>query len=199
MVRSNTLEGVMAFVPGFEYDIFISYAHTDNLTSKPDEIGWVEQFHKDLRVGLARCIGRTDKVKIWRDEKLDGSELFDQVIKNRINQSAIFLALNSPGYRISDYCQQELQWFHQKAQTEKAGLHVGERMRIFNVLLYNIPYDQWPTEFGRTTGFPFHVAKSEEDLGAPLDIQGKDFETRMRALVDAIVQLLNLGVSPCLR
>jgi len=181
----------MAFIPGFEYDIFISYAHTDNLTSKPEEVRWVEQFHEDLRVGLARLIGRTDKVKIWRDEKLDGSQLFDQVIQNRINQSAIFLALNSPGYRESDYCQQELRRFHQKAQAEKAGLHVGERMRIFNVLLYNIPYDQWPIEFGHTSGFPFHIAKSSEDLGAPLDVQEKNFKTRMGELVTAVVQLLN--------
>jgi hypothetical protein len=137
-----------------------------------------------------------DKVKIWRDEKLDGGQLFDQVIQNRISQSAIFLALNSRGYRASDYCQQELRWFHQKAQTEKAGLHVGERMRIFNILLYNIPHGEWPTEFGRTTGFPFYIAKSAEDLGTPLDAQEKGFKTCMRELVDAVIRLLNSLAQP---
>ena len=49
-----------AFVPGYEYDIFISYAHVDNLTVRPEEPGWVEQFHKHLEVQLTKHFGRVE-------------------------------------------------------------------------------------------------------------------------------------------
>lgn len=38
----------MGYIPNFEHDIFISYAHVDNLD------GWVEAFHQHLEVRLAR-------------------------------------------------------------------------------------------------------------------------------------------------
>lgn len=91
-----------AYVPGFDYDIVISYAHVDNLTAGEDEAGWVEHFHKHLEVKLGQRFGRADMVRIWRDEKLTGNELFDNVIRGRIDRSAVFLALTSQGHLVSD-------------------------------------------------------------------------------------------------
>jgi hypothetical protein len=183
-------EGVMAYIPCFDYDIFISYCHLDNKTAKSTDYNWVDQFHRELELNLARVVGRMDKVKIWRDVNLDGSQMFDQVLRDRINRSAIFLALNSPSYIDSKYCRQELEWFCQKAKAEKSGLIVGERKRIFNVLLYNIPYDQWPREFEGGTGFSFFSAKSSNDLGGPLSFQEKDFGACLKDLINAVVQLV---------
>jgi hypothetical protein len=73
----------MAFVPGFEYDIFISYAHVDNQMATSEAAGWVETFHKNLRIRLSQRFGRDGLVAIWRDENLTGDQLFDQVIKPR--------------------------------------------------------------------------------------------------------------------
>ena len=105
----------MAFIKGFEYDIFISYSHVDNLTVKSESMGWVDYFHDYLQVGLSRKAGRADMVRIWRDEELDGTQLFDDVIRNRINRSALFIALLSTGYLASEYCMEELKWFNDKA------------------------------------------------------------------------------------
>ena len=46
----------MAFVPGFEHDVFVSYAHFDN---EPDtqEIRWVSRFQADLKVALRQRLG----------------------------------------------------------------------------------------------------------------------------------------------
>src|SRR4051794_37639418 len=123
----------MAYVEPYTYDIFISYAHLDNITASHEQQGWIEQFYEDLRVSLAQRIGRLDAIKIWWDnKKLDGSILFDQSIEEGIKKSAIMLSLVSPGYMESDYCKKELDAFYKKAQQEQLGLKAGDRSRIVN-------------------------------------------------------------------
>lgn len=171
----------MAFVPGYDYDLFISYAHVDELE------GWVSAFHKQLEVKLSSRIGRIGVVKIWRDRELDGSQLFDDVIFDRIRRSALFLSLCSPGYLESDYCRQELDGFHRGA----GELAFAERSRIVHALLYNIPHQEWPEQFGRVTGFAFHNAEREEDFGDPLDPTDPVFRRRLLKLRNAIYELLS--------
>ena len=47
----------MAYVPGFEYDLFISYAHVDNLTTPNESKGWITTFEEFLAVFLSRRVG----------------------------------------------------------------------------------------------------------------------------------------------
>ena len=176
----------MSYLPGFDYDIFISYAHVNNQRADEREEGWVAQFQKHLEVQLSTLVGRVGVVKIWWDPELDGSRLFDQTIQDRINRSALFIALTSNGYLASDYCLQEVRCFRQKAQGEPWGLSIGDRMRVFNLLLNNIPYTQWPAEYGRTSGYPFHDAGREGEIGYPLDPADKLFKRQLRALVEAV-------------
>ena len=49
----------------FENDIFISYAHIDNKLPYEDQVGWVEQFHKDLKIRLTQLLG--EEIRIWWD------------------------------------------------------------------------------------------------------------------------------------
>ena len=167
---------VGAYVPGFDYDIFISYAHVDDLE------GWVRAFHEALEIKLAQRFGRIGRVQIWRDKNLTGDALFDDVIKNRIKRSALFLALNSHGYNESDFCKQEVDWFHDKADADPYGVRIGERMRLFNVRLYDIPHTEWPEEFGRTSGFAFF----DPDADEPLPAGDKAYKSQLNALVKAI-------------
>ena len=181
----------MALVPGFEYDIFISYAHVDNATFPGQDSGWIQAFYDNLNLMLAKRFGRMGMVKIWWDsKKLDGSVLFDDSIASGIKKSAIIICLNSPGYLQSPWCKKELNTFYQKAQSEKPGLKVADRSRIIHVLLNNIPKTEWPEELGGTTGFPFHDAKEREDLGDPVETLSPDFKTQMQNLRDAVWNLL---------
>ncbi len=182
----------MALIPGFEYDIFISYAHVDNATFSGQEEGWIKLFYAHLKQMLDRRYGRMGTVKIWWDDKkLDGTKLFDESIKNGIAQSAIFLVLNSPGYKQSDYCQQELDLFQKKVQNDPYGLQVADRSRIVHVLLNNIPYEEWPTPLRGTTGFSFHDAREKEDFGDLLETDSKNYISRMQDLRDGIWELIN--------
>jgi TIR domain len=182
----------MALIPGYEYDIFISYAHVDNEPFSGQTTGWIKLFYDDLKVILARRFGRPDMLKIWFDERnLDGSVVFDQSIEEGIKKSAIMICLNSQGYLASDYCKLELNTFYKKAQTEKSGLKVADRSRIFNVLLNNIPFKQWPIELSGTAGFPFYYAKEPSDLGDPVETLSAEFKTQMQNVRDAVWNLMN--------
>lgn len=181
----------MAYIPGYTYDIFISYAHVDNVPTSWENLGWIEKFYKDLDTLLTRRIGGSD-VKIWWDNrKLDGSILFDDSIEDGINKSAIIICLNSPSYLSSNYCKKELGSFYNKARHEPQGLKVVDRSRLLNVLLYNIPHSDWPEELRGTTGFAFHDAKEADDPGDPLDTSTIEFRNKLQDLRDAIIKLIN--------
>ncbi len=181
----------MSFLPGYEFDIFISYAHVDNIILPGENKGWIEQFYQNLNLLLAKRFGRTDIVKIWWDNrKLDGSKLFDKSIEDGLQKSAILICLNSPGYMASEYCQKELTDFHQKIAQEPVGSAIGDRSRIFHVLLNRIPHQKWPSQLAGTSGFPFYITEESDDLGDTIDIKSAEFKTQMHSLRNSIWSIL---------
>ena len=181
----------MALIPGYEYDIFISYAHLDNATFPGQTDGWIKQFYENLNLMLAKRFGRMGMVKIWWDsKKLDGSVLFDDSIAEGIKKSAIMISLNSSSYQASDYCKLELETFYNTAKNDGIGLNVKNRSRVIHVLLNNVPYQEWPKELSGTSGFPFHDAKEADDFGDCVDTTSEAFRNEMRNLRDAVWHLL---------
>ena len=63
---------------------------------------------------------------------------------------------------------------------------MGEHHRIFNILLNNIPYRQWPEELGATSGFAMHDARSPEELGDFTLPDDERFQKQLRRIVDAV-------------
>src|SRR5215468_2960666 len=104
----------MAFLPGFDYDIFISYSHLNNPPGDSGTEGWVTRFHNTLEAELRQLTGK--ELKVWRDPRVTGNQLFDRTIQQAVESAGVFLALNSYVYKESAYCQQELQWFTAKVQ-----------------------------------------------------------------------------------
>jgi hypothetical protein len=84
------MDQIMAQIPGFNYDIFISYTHNDNhgLTDAP---GWVDRFHDALESWLKYRRGFSD-LTIWRDKARDGNTEFNISIEDKIKHSALFLS-----------------------------------------------------------------------------------------------------------
>jgi len=183
----------MAYIPGYTFDIFISYAHLDNEKMPGQEEGWIELFYKSLNLKLAQRVGKMDAIKIWWDtKKLDGSKLFDNSIEEGIRNSAIMISLISPGYLQSEYCIKEMELFHSKSKAEKAGLNVGDHSRMIKVLLNNIPYTELPEQFGRATGFPFFKAEDKDDFGDPLETGNPLFTQQLKDLRDSLVEIFSL-------
>jgi hypothetical protein len=108
---------------------------------------------------------------------------------NVVSLLCLFLVLHSKNYLKSDYCREELNWFHQYNKNRPGGLSVGKKLRVFNILLNNIPHLEWPEALkalGETLGFPMHDAKGAEDLGDFTSIRNELFEKQLRKIVDAV-------------
>ena len=150
----------MAYLPDFDHDIFISYSHLNNPPGESSYEGWVTGFHTALDAALRQLTGK--ELKVWRDPRVAGNQLFDRTIQQAVESAGVFLALNSYVYQESDYCQQELQWFTAKAQADGWGLRLGDP-RAFSIcgsITFRPPSGLWPsagreatsvTKRGRTT------------------------------------------------
>jgi hypothetical protein len=179
----------MAQLPGYDHDIFISYAHHDNygFGGRP---GWVDVFEDWLFNWLHKRRGLAD-LRILRDKKrMHGNTVFDDANQNALDSSALFLALTSRNYLQSDYCRKELRRYHQYHGRQSGGLRAGDSSRLFNILLHNIPHPKWPEEFQGTSGFPMNDADSAETLGEFTSPDDSAFERQMRPIADAIEDLI---------
>jgi hypothetical protein len=177
----------MAYLKSFDHDIFISYAHVDNMPNREGEKGWVEQFAQQLSIRLLRRFG--EPVDIWHDPALGRAQLFDRVIEKAVQGSGIMISLITNRYLRSEYCQQEIKWFCDKVEQEPGGLIVDDYVRVFSVLLYNIPPESWPEACRGALAFPFHDASGTE-FGEPLNPDSEAFSKQLRSLVDELYTVL---------
>jgi TIR domain len=108
----------MSYVPGFDYDFCVGYAHVDNDPVPGIERGWVSTLINILTSGsgLAGRLGGRDAFTWWMDERmLRSNDAVDQGSFNALTRSALFLAVLSPGYVMSEFCQLELATFIRQA------------------------------------------------------------------------------------
>jgi hypothetical protein len=88
----------MAFVPGFDHDVFISYAHGDDRE-------WISRFHDRLKTQLARLLPGAE---VWIDkDDLRRSRDFEKNIPATLESSAVLISLVSPTYITRPYCVRE--------------------------------------------------------------------------------------------
>jgi hypothetical protein len=112
----------MAFVPGHDHDVFISYAHVNDLplriSTQPgvnQAPGWVATLVWHLKAELAQKIGRYDAFAVWLDEEsLRGHHSLTDEIAARVKTSATFIAIRSPAYLASVWCRDEARLFAQQ-------------------------------------------------------------------------------------
>src|SRR6516162_10681415 len=110
---------------------FISYGQLDNESVNEDEHGWISSFHNALERRLSQYLGTT--TKIWRDDQLDRTEPFDVQIRRILAATPNFIAIVSPRFVKSKWCQHESKIFL-KALQESSGSRDGTRLRIFKVV-----------------------------------------------------------------
>lgn len=138
--------------PKFMNDLFISYAHLDNQPLSKDQEGWVSLLHERLSLRVGQLLGDKN-IRIWRDKKLGGADLFDQTIINQLLGSTILVSVISPRYVKSDWCQKELGEFCRSAGDS---LRVGDKLRVFKVVKTPLPYDEHPPVLQGVLGYEFY-------------------------------------------
>ena len=89
----------MAYIPGFDHDVFISYAHGDDRE-------WINRLIDRLKLWLKQRLGT--EPSIWIDKHdLRSSRDFNKEIPASVRSSAVFVLLTSPSYVRSEYCVSE--------------------------------------------------------------------------------------------
>jgi hypothetical protein len=140
----------MAYVPGYSNDIFISYSHIDDQAVEGD-VGWVSDFHRRLQIEVEEELGA--RVKIWRDARLGAVDDYSRDLDRQVRTSAMLLAILSPGYRGSSWCEREARGFI--AGTSRAGdLWVDTKCRLIKIVkrpaAVNLLPETLPLEFFET-------------------------------------------------
>jgi TIR domain len=115
----------------FERHLFISYAHIDNQPLTPGQQGWISQFHASLEAMLSMRMGR--RAEIWRDQKLQGNDVFADEIVQQFPKTAVLLSVLTPRYVESDWCTREIEEFC-KAAEHSGGLTLDNKARVIKVV-----------------------------------------------------------------
>lgn len=100
----------MAVVPGFDYDLFVSYAHVDDDASD-GQMGWVTQFVRHLESALRQRLGGAEALKFFFDTRATGANYHLPELLTAVGRSVLFLAVGSPSYASRAWPHQELETF----------------------------------------------------------------------------------------
>lgn len=176
----------------FEGDAFISYAHLDNIGLVEGQKGWVANLHRALEVRVGQLLGKS--AHIWRDPKLQGNDLFETALVEKLKHVAVLVTVVSPRYVRSEWTMRELREFL-AAVEEQGGMNVAGKARIFKVLKTPVPIDKLPDELKMVLGYEFFTIEAETGKVRELDeVFGaeaqREFWTRLDDLAHDIVSLL---------
>jgi hypothetical protein len=141
------------YVPGYQNDIFVSYAHVDNEPLVEADKGWVTTLITTLKKLLGAKLGRPDAYSLWMDDRLSGNQPVTPYIDAQLKSTATFLLILSPGYVES--CSLEFNTFLQQI-----GPGSG---RIFMVEKNFIERENKQPELQRLRGYPFWVRNADTD------------------------------------
>jgi hypothetical protein len=173
----------MAFVPGFDHDVFISYAHFDN---EPDaqEVRWVSRFQADLKTALRQRLGT--EPNIFFDTRNLQAHHDLQMLTENVCKSAAFLAILSPSYVNREWTIKELEAFDQVAT---------DKNRIVTVELLPVKDKELHARFLRLKRAQFWWKdEREEDIPFKLTVKSnpEKYDRRLQTLAHQMEELLRV-------
>jgi hypothetical protein len=171
----------MAFVPGVDHDVFISYAHFDN---EPDsqEVRWVSRFQADLKTALRQRLGT--EPSIFFDTRNLQAHHDLQMLTENVCKSAAFLAILSPSYVNREWTIKELEAFDQIAT---------DKNRIVTVELLPVKDKELHPRFLRLKRSQFWWKdEREEDIPFKLTVKSnpEKYDRRLQTLAHQMEELL---------
>ncbi len=170
--RSTSEGAALTYVAGYQNDIFISYAHVDDVElSGP---GWVTTFVRFLKAMLSKKLGRPDACKIWSDHGLRRDETVTPQIMEEVRGSATLLIILSPGFLASAWCGKELKEFFGNVRDR------GQSKSVFVVELDRTERSERPPDLADRAGFRFWYPDPDNDtshtLGWPIPDLSRDHQ-----------------------
>lgn len=164
-----------------QHDVYISYAHSDNLTQRGETEGWVTNFCDSLSIMLTAYMGRN--VNVWYDrERMRGNDFFTPVIKDNLRSSLTMISIISPSYINSEWCQKELEFF-----SDEVGTGIGRRSRLFFAV--KLPPPQMSARFAALLRYDFFEFK-RSNVPSPFSPGSDKFKERIDDLAYNIRETL---------
>jgi len=185
-------EPAEAFVPGCEYDIFLSYAWDDNKWPVPPKDladGWVHQFRETLRVYLNQKLRRHGgRVKFFFDTySIRQQQDFQTQVDAGVSRSAVMVTLVSDAWLGSGACQVEIALFDRNLQGE-----ANQSGRLFPVHLEQTV--DWPHTIAeilnRVKGYDCYLVDSAEQISRRHRLGTEDFVRSLSVLRERIAEQL---------
>ena len=176
----------MAFVPNFEHDVFVSYAHVDDEVFPGRSIGWVSELVQFLKLRLNQKLGRADAYSLWIDRELGAYAPISEQLMGTIAKTAVLLVILSPGYVASEWCRRERNGFLRLVRA-------GGATRVMVVEREPIEDSQWPDELKDLKLFRFWMAqetKPRRILGYPKPDDDNEYYSRMEDLCADLADML---------
>ena len=163
----------MAFVDGCTHDLFVSYAHLDNLAVERGTTGWVDALVHNLQTELWQRLG-TREFRIWKDHELAANRPLTHEIVEAVRSSALLLVVMSPGYLHSEWCRRERDEF---LSVVKGRVAEG---RVFIVHAREVERSAIPPEFGQLLGYEFWAKGLPSGPDQPLTLVPPEPDARTR-------------------
>jgi hypothetical protein len=115
----------VTYVPGLDHDVFVSYAHAD-------DVAWVRALEGALRERVRQRLGMD--VSIWQDAKnLRFGQDWTAEIEEAVERTAALVTIVTPSYRSSTWCARERKRFLDQFP-EGQGLSVGSIHRLLKII-----------------------------------------------------------------
>jgi hypothetical protein len=115
-----------------EYDIFISYSHSDNENNN----NWIHYFHQELLSQYISLTARKGEV-IFIDKALKPGMILDSSINSKLDETLLFVPIISPSYLNSEWCRHEFIYFKNMIKVDSDS---NNESRITPVKLYTLEY-----------------------------------------------------------
>lgn len=139
----------MGFLQPDKPDIFVSYAHVNDIPLADGRPGWVSALISALTNLLAMKLGRDDAFDLWMDCRLAGNDSVTPEIDEELAGTSLLVILLSSGYLASEWCRREMETFRGEVRRRKL-----EGRRIF---LVEFDLVERPPELADLLGYRFWV------------------------------------------
>ena len=165
-----------AFVPGFQHDLFISYAHEDDKR-------WIQAFEDELRDEISRRLGMG--ISVWQDtSRIRAGENWQVAIQEGIEGTAAFVAIVSPRYQNSQWCARERNEFRKRFKAEE----FATCGRFFKAV--KTPWSENTHRFFLQEIQDVDFYKEDQDDSVEFTPGSRDFKRAVRKLADGVEALL---------
>ena len=165
----------MAIAPGFDYDLFVSYAHVDNLSADGMD-GWVAHFVRHLEAALQQRLGGAGALRVFFDSRATGANNQLAELLTAVKSSALFLVVGSPSYAARGWPLQELDAF---------ATHTPDRTRLF--MIECLPLndgERYPAPLDEHIRLEFWKRSGRRMIAMPIApaVDGPEFSTLVHSL-----------------